>query len=206
MLDFYKSYKRSSLILGLLTGAYLGLITMLFKEKLLNIHNLDLGQIGSFLGRVFAPILFFFVIVQHFSQQNQILEAKAKEMKKEEEKNRLAQPFLKIQDFRYEYETGKNFNDVGEKSENSPCSNLSFLLKNLGTNTHSIKIVIDSLDFEKSLIEVLNYSDEKYFPNMEIPKINIETKNITIKLIYIDYYRVSALKSALLSFVLCRRK
>lgn len=96
MLNFYKSHKLSSVVLGAITGIYLGLIFMVFNEKILNIHFLDLGQIGSFLGGVFSPVLFIFITVQHFSQQKQILDAKKIEIEKEEEKTRLAQPLFEF--------------------------------------------------------------------------------------------------------------
>ena len=97
MVKIFKKLKSyQGLFLGILTGLYISIIIILFKDKIANIRELELGSLGSFLGGVFAPILFVYITLQHLSQQQQLLEAREKETEREKERILSAQPIIEF--------------------------------------------------------------------------------------------------------------
>ncbi len=98
-----KTFDYRVLSLGVLLGFYLSFIFSVFKEKIINIDDLGLGELGSFLGGVFSPILFVYITLQHLNQQSQLLEARKKEEEREKERIRSAQPIIEFSGCEYGY-------------------------------------------------------------------------------------------------------
>ncbi|EAQ65615.1 hypothetical protein MED121_08623 [Marinomonas sp. MED121] len=96
MINTIKFHIIPQLFQGSLIGVYLGLIYINFSDKILNIQDLSLAELGSFSGGVFAPIAVFLLIVQHRTQHKELLKSKNKEIKREEIKTKLAQPLFEF--------------------------------------------------------------------------------------------------------------
>ncbi|WP_417537299.1 hypothetical protein [Marinomonas sp.] len=181
----FKSLSSSQqLFLGVITGAYFAFIFLIFKEKILNIGTLELGALGSFLGGIFAPILFTFITFQHFSQQEQILDSRKKEREREDEKKRLAQPIFEFKNNHIEQTNDgeKEFTKINFELTNhaSDATNISIsilptedtkpyyskkLFKLSCNETDNILITFDYFDLEHFDIEV------RYFDSLRLPNV-----------------------------------
>lgn len=136
-LQIFNTYFTSFCVTAFAIG-YFFMIYYFFNNSFNNFENIKLNDLGTFLGGVTAPLVFFILLFQYLKSQDQFIKNLKKENAEKIEKERMAQPLF---DFKNSY-----FSEIDDFPSGKCFDLLTFKVTNYLADATDVVIQIVSKD------------------------------------------------------------
>lgn len=186
-------------ISALIITTYIVFILWFFWEQIENMHLLPLDKVGTFFGGIFAPPAAIILIIQYLEQKNQNLRERNETKKKENERERLAQPLFDFENSVLYYFEAPEHNDAYYslifKIKNDLADATDVYIKASLKETNK-KVFIEGvktifrgenkeIKIKLHASEFINFKDFKFFEDFEIELTFYDSLRLFRKKVYL---------------------